>query len=117
MLDSDPGVRGLVPGHHEGSFLKPAQGWEDSIPLIDRVADTEKSCLLGLPEDAAAISGGCNDRIRATLFQKRALLNLLCLQWPSLKSFNSSAGHTGDTYPLTQSLVTRMALFNVRTQH
>lgn len=89
MPDSDPAVGGLGPCHHEGRPLKSAQGWEDAIPLIDRVVDTETSLLLGLPQVVTMISGGCNDRLRSTLFQKWALLNLLCLQWSTLKACNS----------------------------
>lgn len=89
MPDSDPAVGGLGPCHHEGSPLKSAQGWEDAIPLIDRVVNTGTSLLLGLPPVATMIPGGCNDRLRSTLFQKRALLNLLCLQWSPLKARNS----------------------------
>ena len=89
MRDSDPAIGGLGPCHHEGRPLQSAQGWEDAIPLIDRVVDTETSLLLGLPQVLTMISGGCNDRLRSTLFQKWALLNLLCLQWSTLKARNS----------------------------
>lgn len=89
MPDSDPavGVAGAVTTREV--LWKSAQGWEDAIPLIDRVVNTETSLLLGLPPVATMIPGGCNDRLRLTLLQKRALLNLLCLQWSPLKARNS----------------------------